>query len=321
MKAIIQTAYGSPGTFELREIPAPSLKRPDDVLINVHAAAIHAGDVFMMRGVPVFTRFVVGFPTPRNYIPGFDVAGVVTAVGDRVTQLKPGDRVYGTFPHTCAEVVVTRATKLAHVPSNLSLSEAAAVPVSASAALIGIRDVGKVRSGMKVLINGASGGVGTYAVQIAKVYGAEVTGVCSGKNEVLVRSIGADHVIDYTRQDFTDGEARYDVILDQVANHPLAAYRRVLTPSGRYIPNSGHSGMPFILKSMLASIFIRQQASTYFAEPKPRDLAALTQLIEAGKLKPIIDRTYALAEASDAFAYLNEGHARGKVVLIMPDAS
>lgn len=319
MKAIIQTHYGSPGRFELRDIPAPTIKKPQDVLIDVHAAALHAGDVFMMRGNPVFTRLVVGFPKPRNYIPGFDAAGTVLEVGDGVTSLQPGDKVFGTFSHTCAERAVARASKLAKVPSNLSLAEAATVPVSASAALIGIRDAGKVKPEMKVLINGASGGVGTYAVQVAKAYGAEVTGVCSGRNEELVRSLGADHVIDYTAHDFTCGDAKFDVILDQVANHPLAACRRALTPNGIHIPNSGHGGMPFILKSMIASLFIRQQGSTYFAEPKQKDLLELKQLIENGKLKPAIDRTYPLAEVGDAFEYLNAGHTRGKISIIVKE--
>jgi len=315
MRAVFQTGYGSPDAFEIREVEKPAIRKADDVLVRVHAAALHAGDVFMMRGVPYFTRMVVGFPKPRGYVPGYDAAGRVEAVGADVTRFRPGDEVFGSFAHTCAEYACASEDKLERIPSNLTLEQAAAVPTSAIAALVGIRDAGKVQPGQKVLINGASGGVGTFAVQIAKGYGAEVTGVCSTKNADLVRSIGADHVIDYTKEDFIQGTDRYDVILDNVANHSLAACRRVLTPTGKHIPNSGHSGMPYILKAMLVSMFVRQQGSTYVATPKPGDLIELKDLIETGKATPVIDRTYALDEFTEAMRYLNEGHARGKVVI------
>jgi len=317
MKAIIQTAYGSPDAFELREIDRPSIKKADDVLIRVHAAALHAGDVFMMRGVPYFTRMVVGFPKPRRYVPGYDMAGRVEAVGPKVTRFKPGDEVYGSFAHTCAEYACVSQDKLEKKPANLTMEQAAAVPTSAIAALIGIRDAAKVKPGQTVLINGASGGVGTFAVQIAKAYGAEVTGVCSTRNVEMVRSIGADHVIDYTQEDFTKGEARYDRILDNVANHSLRACRRALTPDGLHIPNSGHSGMPYVLKALAVSMFVKQQASTYMATPKPGDLVELKDLIEAGKITPVIDSTYPLADFSEAMRHLNEGHAQGKVVITL----
>ncbi len=314
MKAIVQTGYGSPDAFELTEIDRPQVK-DGDVLVRVHAAALHAGDVFMMRGVPYFTRLVVGFPKPRGYIPGYDAAGRVEAVGVNVTRFKPGDEVYGSFAHTCAEYVSASEDKLEHKPANLTLEQAAAVPTSAIAALHGIRDVGKVKPRQQVLINGASGGVGTFAVQIAVAYGAEVTGVCSTRNVELVRSIGADHVIDYTQEDFTRGGPRYDLILDQVANHSLSDCRRALTPEGIHIPNSGHSGMPYILKALVVSMFVRQQGGTYVATPKPGDLVELTGLIEAGKVTPVIDRTYPLSETAEAFGYLDAGHTRGKVVI------
>ena len=314
MKAIVQTAYGSPDGFELREIDKPLVK-DDDVLVRVHAAALHAGDVFMMRGVPYFTRLVVGFPKPRNYVPGYDVAGRVEAIGKNAKRFQPGDEIYGSFAHTCAEFVCASEDKLEHKPANLTLEQAAAVPTSAIAALHGIRDAGKVKPGQKVLINGASGGVGTFAVQIAKAYGAEVTGVCSTRNVDMVRSIGADHVIDYTQEDFTQGGPRYDLILDQVANHPLSACRRALTPKGVHIPNSGHRGMPYILKATFVSMFVRQQGSTYMATPKPGDLVELRELIEAGKVTPVVDKTYVLSEFTEAMRYLNEGHAQGKVVI------
>ena len=315
MKAIVQTGYGSPDGFELREIAKPKIKKDDQVLIRVHAAALHAGDVFMMRGVPYFTRMVVGFPKPRNYVPGYDLAGIVEAVGKGVKRFKPGDEVFGGIDHTCAEYVCASETTLEHKPVNLTLEQAAAVPTSATAALHGIRDAGKVQPGQKVLINGASGGVGTFAVQIAKAFGAEVTGVCSTRNVEMVRSIGADHVIDYTQENFTQGGPRYDLILDQVANHPLSDCRRALTPQGRHVPNSGHSGMGYIIKATFVSMIVRQQGSTYMATPKPGDLVELKEFIEAGKVTPVIDKTYPLSEFSDAMRHLNEGHAQGKVVI------
>ena len=320
MKAIVQTGYGSPNAFEFREIDKPVVK-DRDVLVRVHAAALHAGDVFMMRGVPVFTRLVVGFPRPRGYVPGYDAAGGVEETGKSVTHFKPGDEIYGSVAHTCAEYVCASEGKIEKKPANLTFEQAAAVPTSAIAALQGIRDAGKVKPAQKVLINGASGGVGTFAVQIAKAYGAEVTGVCSTRNVEMVRSIGADHVIDYTQQDFTQGSNRYDVILDNVANHALRACRRVLTPMGKHIPNSGHSGMGYILKALLVSMFVRQQGSTYVATPKPGDLVELKELIEAGKITPVIDSTYPLADFSEAMGHLNEGHASGKVVITVEPRS
>lgn len=319
MKAIVQTGYGSPDGFELREIAKPVIG-DSDVLVRVHAAALHAGDVFMMRGVPYMTRLMVGFPKPRGYIPGYDAAGCVEAVGKNVTRFKPGDEVYGSIPRTCAEHTSTAQSNLELKPSNLTLAQAAAVPTSAIAALHGIRDAGKVKPGQKVLINGASGGVGTFAVQIAAAYGAEVTGVCSTRNVDRVRSIGAVHVIDYTQEDFTQGAERYDLILDNVANHPLSACRKVLTPSGVHIPNSGHRGMPYILKATFVSLFVKQQGSTYMATPKRGDLVELKELIEAGKVTPVIAGTYPLGTFTDAMRYLNEGHASGKVVITVRDS-
>jgi len=317
MKAVFQNTYGSPGTFELREIAKPTIKKADQVLIRVHAAALHAGDVFMMRGVPVFTRLVVGFPKPKNYVPGYDTAGTVEAVGKKVTRFRPGDEVYGSISRTCSEFVVASQSKLERAPAGLPLEQAAAVPTSAIAALHGIRDAGKVREGQTVLINGASGGVGTFAVQIAKAYGAEVTGVCSTRHVGMVRSIGADDVIDYAQEDFTQGKARYDLILDNVANHSLRACRRVLTPRGKHIPNSGHSGLPYIMKAFIVSMFVKQQGRAYVATTKPGDLAELRELLEIGKLTPVIDRVYSLAETAEAFRYLNQGHAGGKVIITL----
>jgi NADPH:quinone reductase-like Zn-dependent oxidoreductase len=314
MKAIIQTGYGSADFFELREINKPVVK-DDQVLVRVQAAALHAGDVFFMRGVPYMVRLNAGFPRPKNYIPGFDVAGQVEAVGKKVTLFKPGDEVFGAGSGTCAGYVCVKEKTLLPRPVNLTPGQAAAVPTSALSALQGLRDAGKVRPGQKVLINGASGGVGTFAVQIARWLGAEVTGVCSTRNVDMVRSIGADRVIDYTREDFTKSGQRFDLILDQVANHSLSDCRRVLTPRGILIPNSGHSGLGYIVKAFAVSLFVRRQGRPYISIPKNEDLVVLKELIESGKVTPVIDRTYPLSETPEAFRYLDEGHARGKVVI------
>ena len=314
MKAIIQNGYGSPDVFELKEIDKPVVKKDDDVLVRVHAAALHAGDCFVMRGVPYLVRLFAGWPKPKNYVPGFDVAGHVEAVGKNVGRFRPGDEVFGACHGTCAEYVCARERNFQLKPANLTLEHAAAVPTSALTAFVGLRNTGKVKPGQKVLINGASGGVGTFAVQIARALGAEVTGVCSTRNVNLVRSIGADHVIDFTQEDFTESGQRYDLILDQVANHSLSDCRRALTPEGTHIPNSGHSGMGYIFRAFVVSLFVRQQGRP-FTIPNNDDLAVLKELIEAGKITPVIDRTYPLSETSEAFRYLNEGHARGKVVI------
>jgi NADPH:quinone reductase-like Zn-dependent oxidoreductase len=314
MKAIVQNEYGSPDVFELKEIDKPVVK-DDDVLVRVHAAALHAGDYFAMRGVPYLVRMSAGWPKPKNYVPGYDVAGHVEAAGKSVEQFQPGDEVFGTCKGTCAEYVCAGENNFLPKPANLTLEQAAAVPTSALTALRGLRDAGKVRPGQKVLINGASGGVGTFAVQIAKAFGAEVTGVCSTRNVDMVRSIGADHVIDYTQDDFTQSGQRYDLILDQVANHSLSDCRRALTPQGTHIPNSGHSGTGYVVKALVLSLFVRQQGRPYIAIPNNEDLVVLNELIEAGKVTPVIDRTYPLSETPEAFRYLDEGHARGKVVI------
>jgi len=320
VKAIVQNEYGSPDVFELKEIDKPVVKKDDDVLVRVRAAALHAGDYFIMRGVPYLVRLIAGWPKPKNYIPGFDVAGHVEAVGKNVEQFQPGDEVFGTCNGTCAEYVCAGEKNFLLKPTNLTLEHAAAVPTSALTALFGLRDAGKLKPGQKVLINGASGGVGTFAVQIAKVLGAEVTGVCSTRNVDMVRSIGADHVIDYTQEDFTQSGQRYDLILDQVANHSLSDCRRALTPQGTHLPNSAHSGMGYIVKAFLLSLFVRQQGRP-FTISNNEDLVVLKELIEAGKVTPVIDRTYPLSETPEAFRYLDKGHARGKVVITVENNS
>jgi NADPH:quinone reductase-like Zn-dependent oxidoreductase len=315
MRAVIQTGYGSADVMELREIEKPA---PGDgeVLIRVLAASLAAGEYYGMRGKPFPIRMYIGFPKPKkDFVVGLDCAGVVDAVGKDVTRFQPGDEVYGECRGSCAEYAVAKEGGLALKPANLSFEQAAAVPTSACTALQCIRDHGKVQPGHKVLINGASGGVGPFAVQIAKALGAEVTAVCSTRNVEMVRSIGADHVIDYTQEDFTQGGPRYDVIMDNVASHSLSATRRALTPDGVLIPNSGHAGMGWIIAAALTAVFVRQQGKPFVASTNSAHLAVLTELIDAGKVTPVIDRTYPLSDAPEAFRYLDEGHARGKVVI------
>ena len=314
MKAIFQTGYGSPDLFELREIEKPVIK-DTEVLVKVHTASIAAGDIFVMRGDPGMVRLMAGMPKPKNYIPGNDMAGRVEAVGRKVTEFQKGDEVFGSGKGACAEFAAVSEKTLSHKPVNLSLEESAAVPTSGLTALQGLRNMGKVKAGQKVLINGASGGVGTYAVQIAKALGAEVTGVCSTRNLEMVRNLGADVVIDYTKSDFTKGDIRYDLILDQVANHSMAACRRTLTPQGKYIPNSGNKGMSLIFEALFLSLFIPQQGRGFLSTFKKGDLVALTQLIESGKVKPVIDKTFSLSETSKAFRYMDVDHASGKVLI------
>lgn len=314
MKAIVQNSYGSPDLLELKEIDKPVVK-DNEVLVRVHAAAIHSGDYFGMQGKPFVARFAVGFPKPKNYIPGFDVSGTVEEVGNKVTQFQAGDEVFGACGKACAEYACATEDKFVKKPGNISFEEAASIPTSGVTALMGIGDVGKVKQGQKVLINGASGGVGTFAVQIAKALGAEVTGVCSSRNADMVRSIGADYVIDYTIEDFTQKGQLYDLILDNVANHSFSDYRRALKPKGKFLPNSGNAGMGYIFKAFFLSMFLSQQKSPFIAIPKNKDLVDLKKLIESGKVKPVIDRTYPLSETPVAMAYIGEGHARGKVVI------
>lgn len=315
MNAVVQTGYGTADVMEFKEVEKPS---PGDgqVLVRVAAASLAAGEYFGMRGKPFLTQMYIGFPKPKkDFVVGLDCAGVVESVGKGVTRFGPGDEVYGQCRGSCAEYAVAEEEGLAHKPHDLMFEQAAAMPTSACTALQGLRDHGKVRPGQKVLINGASGGVGLFAVQIAKALGAEVTGVCSTNNVEAVRSIGADHVIDYTQEDFTQGGPRYDVIMDNVASHSLSDTRRALAPKGIHIPSSGHAGMGWIIAAALTAVFVPQQGSPFVASTTTECLLALNELIAAGKVTPVIDRTYPLSDAADAFRYLDEGHARGKVVI------
>lgn len=320
MNAVIQTGYGSADVMEHREIAKPTPGK-GEVLVRVLAASLAAGDYFVMRGSPFPARLVVGFPKPRkDFVVGLDCSGVVESVGKDVTHFQPGDEVYGECRGSCAEYAVARESSIAYKPHNLTFEQAAAIPTSACAALQGLRDHGKVRPRQKVLINGASGGVGPFAVQIAKAFGAEVTAVCSTSNVEAARSIGADHVIDYTQENFTRGGPRYDLIMDNVGSHSLSDTRRALEPQGVHIPISGHAGMGWIIAAALTAVFVRQQSSPFVESTTGKDLIALNEFIEAGTITPIIDRTYPLGDAAAAFRYLDEGHARGKVVITVEHA-
>lgn len=321
MKAMVYDRYGSLDVLSLREIAVPTIKA-DEVLVRTRAAGIHIGDCLLMRGSPFPVRLVTGLLRPKYGVPGLDVAGTVEAVGRQVTTLKVGDEVFGSGWGTCAEYVAAKPSHLLLKPASLSFAEAAALPTSGTAALRGLRDAGKLQPGQKVLINGASGAVGTLAVQIAKALGGQVTGVCSSKNVALVQSLGADAVIDYSQEDFTKGSARYDLVLDNIENHSLAACRGVLTPNGTLILNSGtgETGMAMmgrLLKPLLLAPFVRHKLRRYVSATNQADLVTLTKLVAAGQLKPVLGQTYPLAETRAAFAYIESGRAQGKVVVTL----
>ena len=316
MQAIVQNNYGTPDVLRLKEVEKPVIK-DDQVLVKVFSASINAGDIFSVRGSPWLIRFTVGFPKPKDYILGWDMAGIIVEAGNQVTKFKPGDEVYGSSSHSFAEYVAASERTLAKKPANLTFEQAAAVPTAALTALQGLRDAGKVQPGQKVLINGASGGVGHFAVQIAKALEAEVSGVCSTRNVETVHSLGADQVFDYTRQDFTRSGQKYDLILDNVANHSFSDLRRVLAPQGKIIPNSGHGGMTYVFKALLLSLLTSQVDSPLFTSQSSQDLVDLKALIEAGKVTPVIDQSFPLGETPHAFRDLEEKHAQGKVVITM----
>ena len=319
MRAIVQTAYGSTDVLELKEVARPEVKE-NEVLVRVHAAALNAGDVFSMRGSPWLARFTVGFPKPKDFIPGWDAAGRVEEVGSGVTRSQPGDEVYACSTGTLAEYACFPADSFAPKPANLTFEQAAAIPAAATAALQGLRNQGNVQPGQKVLINGASGGVGTFSVQIAKALGAEVTAVCSTGKVDMLRSIGADHVVDYTKEDFAQSDRRYDLVLDNVGSRSFSDLRRVLAPQGVIVPNTGHGGMSYVFKAYLLGAFSSRHLSPFLATPTHEDLVFLKELAETGKINPVIDRTYTLDEASEAMGYLDAGHAMGKVVItVTPD--
>jgi NADPH:quinone reductase-like Zn-dependent oxidoreductase len=321
MKAIVRDTYGSPDLLELRDIDIPQIA-DDEVLIHVHAAGVGRDVWHVMMGLPYPIRLAgYGFRAPKNPVIGSDVAGVVETVGRDVSRFQSGDEVFGIGKGSYAEYVCAREDKLASKPANLTFEQAAVLAIMGSTALQALRDHGKVRPGQEVLIIGASGGVGTYAVQIAKAFGAQVTGVCSTAKVEMVRSLGADHVIDYTREDFAEGDQRYDLILDIGGNSSLSRLRRTLSSRGTLVIVGGEGGGRWLggtdrqLRAMMLSPFVGQKLGTFVNKENHEDLLVLKDLIEAGKLTPVIDRSYPLSEVPEAIRYLEEGHARGKVVI------
>jgi NADPH:quinone reductase-like Zn-dependent oxidoreductase len=325
MKAIIRNDYGSPDVLKLAEVEKP-VPNDNQILVKVRAASLNAADGHFMRG-PYVVRIVTGLRKPKDVRTGIDVAGTVEAVGKNITRFKPGDEVFGSAKGSLAEYALTVEKALSTKPANLTFQQAASVAVAGLTALQGLRK-GNIQSGQKVLVNGASGGVGTFAVQIAKSFGAEVTGVCSTRNLEMVRSIGADYVIDYTKENFTNSGKRYDLIFDNVSNHSLSERRGVLTQNGIcVIAGAGGSGphydrmmavMGGTLKAVALSPFISQKFKAFIARAERADLDTLRDLMQTGKVVPVIDRTYPLSEVQAAMRYLEEGHARGKVVVTIP---
>jgi NADPH:quinone reductase-like Zn-dependent oxidoreductase len=321
MKAIVQDEYGSPDVLELRDIDKPEIG-DDEVLVRVHAAGVDRSVWHIMTGLPYAIRIAgYGLRAPKNPVPGMEVAGVVEALGKNVTRLQPGDEVFGIGKGSYAEYARGPEDKLAPKPANLTFEQAAVVAISGSAALQGLRDHGRIQPGQKVLIIGASGGVGTFAVQIAKAFDAEVSGVCSTRKVDMVRSIGADHVIDYTREDFADSGQRYDLILDTGGNSSLSRLRRALTPEGTLVITGGEGGGRWFggidrqLRARMLSRSAGQKLRTYVSTQNHEDMIVLKEFLESGKVTPVIDRTYPLSEVPEAIRYLEEGHAQGKVVI------
>jgi NADPH:quinone reductase-like Zn-dependent oxidoreductase len=321
MRAIVQDRFGPPDVLQLADTGLPEVGA-DDVLVRVHAAALNPADWHILRGDPLVARLMgVGLTKPKARVAGIDAAGVVETAGANVRGLRNGEEVLGFCRGAFAEYACAAADMVVPKPAKLSFEQAAAVPVAATTALRGIRDVGQVKAGQQVLVNGAGGGVGTYAVQIAAALGAEVTGVCSTRNVELVRSLGAAHVVDYTREDFTGGRSQYDVILDNVSDLPLTRLRRALAPKGILVLNGGGSpGHVFgpvagILRAVVANAFVSQRLRPLPSRQNRAELLAVTGLIEAGKLMPVVDRTYPLADTVEGLRTVEQGHTRGKVVV------
>ena len=324
MRAVVYHCYGPADVLRVEELAKPQ-PHDNELLVKVRAASVNPLDWHFMRGTPYIVRLDAGVGKPKETRLGVDYSGTVEAVGKDVTQFKPGDAVFGGRDGAFAEYVAVRADRsVVPKPDNISFEQAAAVPIAGLTALQALRDKGHIHAGEKVLINGASGGVGTFAVQIAKSYGADVTAVCGTKSLAMVRSLGADHVIDYTAEDFTQQPQRYELILDTVGSHPLLQYRRVLTPHGILVIVGGPNTGPFIgplitpIKALLLRPFVSQRFEPLLAQFNPQDLRTLADLMQSGKLTPVIDRQYPLAATAEAMRYVEAGHAHGKVVLNVP---
>jgi NADPH:quinone reductase-like Zn-dependent oxidoreductase len=320
MKGLVARCYGAPDVLSVEQVAKPT-PGDDQLLVKVHAASLNPVDWHTMRGSPYLMRMSSGLGAPKDPRVGVDFAGTVEAVGKNVTRFKTGDQVFGGADGAVAEYVLVRETRgVALKPDNVSFEQAASVPVAAITALQGLRDKGEIKAGQKVLINGASGGVGTFAVQIAKGYGAEVTGVCSTRNVELVRSLGADHVVDYTQQDFAETKERYDIILDNVGNRGISDMRGVLKPNGRLVIVGAAKGdwiapLMGVIKAAIVQPFVDQKLTFFIAGLKQDDMKALGEMMQAGTVTPVIDRRYAFADAAKAMEYLEGGRARGKVVV------
>jgi NADPH:quinone reductase-like Zn-dependent oxidoreductase len=322
MRAIVSTKYGSPDVLEVKEVDKP-IPSDNQVLVKVHASSVNYGNLVLLKGEPFLARVAFGLLKPKYAIPGGDIAGTVEAVGKDVVKFQPGDGVFGDLSGCgwggFAEYVCVPEQALALKPSNLSFEEAAAVPMAGVTALQSLRDKGKIQPGQKVLINGASGGVGTFAVQIAKAFGAEVTGVCSTRNINILDSLGADYSIDYTKEKFTDNNQTYDLILGVNGNQPISDYKRTLKPNGIFVHVGGSSAQMF--QAMTLGSWISKTSSkkmgSFLQRANQNDLVFMKELLETGKVKPVIDRQYKLSEVPDAFRYFEKGHAQGKVVITM----
>ena len=319
MKAIVQDTYGSADVLELRDVDTP-VAGDTQVLVRIHAASINASDWYMMAGLPYVVRLAFGVPTPKIKVRGHDLAGEVVAVGSQVTRFQPGDLVFGATNGAFGEYACAPEEKLTAKPASVTLEQAAAVPVAALTALQGLRDHGNLQSGQRVLVIGASGGVGSFAVQIAKAFGAEVTGVCSTTNVELVTSIGADRVIDYAHEDFTDTDRRYDLLLDIRGTRPLSRCLRLLDPGGTYVLAGGPRGrwigpLAPVCKLLVSKPFVGPRLCNFVANINREDLSTLSDLMTSGKVTPAIDRTYPLSDVPDAVRYWETGHVRGKVVI------
>ena len=319
MRSIAYEQYGSPDVLQLKELEKPSIAG-DEVLVKVHAASTNAGDWHLMRGEPFLMRLMgFGLLKPKNKVLGSDFAGTVVEAGANVADFEPGAEVFGVLSSAgygaFSEFVSAPVKLVVEKPESCTFEQAAAVPTAATAALQALRDAGKIKEGQRVLVNGASGGVGTFAVQIAKALGAHVTGVCSGRNVDMVRSIGADVVIDYTKQDFTKGQERFDLIVDAAGHHSLRDIQRVLSDTGTYVFVGGKGFLKATIGGPLMSLFGKQKLRSVLTMPKKEDLVFLRDLLSKGQIKPVIDRSYALEEVPDALRYLEEGHAQGKVVI------
>ncbi len=322
MKAIVYSKYGSPDVLELKEVEKP-IPKDDQVLVKIHAASVNYGNLVLLKGEPFLARFAFGLFKPKYTIPGGDIAGAVEAVGKEVSQFHEGDEVFGDLSGSgwggFAEYVCVPEKALARKPANLSFEEAAAVPMAGVTALQALRDKGQIQSGQKVLIHGASGGVGTFAVQIAKSFGAEVTGVCSTRNIDILHTLGADHLIDYKKEKFTENQKRYDLILGVNGGNPLAAYKNSLTANGRFVHVGGSGAQMFQAMTLgpWISKTTNKKIGSFLQRANQNDLIFMKNLIESGKVKPVIDRKYELREVAEAFRYFGEGHTQGKLVITM----